>query len=95
MGTDIKFEIPASAIDTFILWNTGALKKQQPYDKLMVEALVFMFLTPEDMKIRKIGDDVSEFIRSFLMIRTDCDHDRMAKIQGYVNEICDEFAQNK
>lgn len=95
LGRDVKFEIPASAIETFTLWNTGPLKNQELYDKLMIEALVFMFVTPEDMRDGKIDDDVVNFIRDFLVVRTGDDFDRMGKMDGYINKICEEEMARK
>lgn len=83
---DEKFEIPARAIETFGLWNTDPLKQQEAYDKLMIEALLLIFVTPEDMQKGNIADKVVKFIDDFLKIRTDDDAERMGKVYKHVEE---------
>lgn len=89
------FEIPADAIETFSSWNTFPMNNQELYDKLMVEALIFMFVEPENMEIENIDDDVVEFICSFLVVRTKGDFDRMGKVEGYIKEIIEEEKARK
>lgn len=58
----VKFEIPNNVIETFAAWNTGPLKDNAVCDKLMVEALLLIFVTPEEMIQHEVDENVRQFI---------------------------------
>lgn len=57
----VKFEIPFDVIETFSVWNAESFKNDEEYDKLMVEALLLVFVNPDEITVH---DDVRKFIKS-------------------------------
>lgn len=84
----MKFEIPIDAIDTFRTWNAEPLKQNRSCDKLMVEALILILVTPDDITKGLVNDEVREFIHGFLEIRIGDDADRLSKVDKYIEEAC-------
>lgn len=76
------------AINKFIQWNASSLKGNIFYDKMMVEALLLVFSSPEQIAEKCISDDVRDFISCFLKNRTEDDPERMEKMEEYIQSIC-------
>lgn len=87
MVGDIKFEIPSKVIETFDIWNGVPLKNNEAYDKIMVEALLLVFVTPENMAKGEVDVTVRDFIRGFLRVRTNGDEERIGKLEEYIAEV--------
>lgn len=66
------------------------MKLHGAYDKLMVEALLLIFVTPEEMAANKVDDTVRNFIMEFLTVRTNGTQERIEEMDNYIREICDE-----
>lgn len=84
----VKYEIPIDIVETFGIWNAEPLKRNKAYDKLMIEALVLIFVTPEDMAMGQVSVAVREFIDGFMKIRVGDDADRLSKVDEYIEEAC-------
>lgn len=63
VGSD-KHEVPMNVINRFIQWNTSSLKANIFYDKMMVEALLLVLFSPEQMTEHCMNNDVRDFISS-------------------------------
>lgn len=93
MVGDAKFEIPAKVIETFSAWNVEPFKNQSAYDKLMIEALLLIFVTPEDMRNGVVDEPVRQFILDLLKVRTDNEKERISKLDEYIAGVCKEKAK--
>lgn len=91
----VKYEIPEKVIKTFNDWNSEPLKQHKVYDKLMVEALVLIFIAPEDIANGSVSAVVSDFICAFLETRTNNDAERMSKLEDYIEEACKRMQKNR
>lgn len=55
----VKFEIPFDVIKTFSVWN-AEFKDDLEYDKLMVEALLLIFVDSDELTVE---ENVRDFIK--------------------------------
>lgn len=92
---DTKYEIPEKAIETFKTWNGELLKHHKAYDKLMVEALLLIFVNPEDLAKGLVNDTVRGFIRDLLEVRVNQDLERMGNLDEYIADVCNEKPRKK
>lgn len=79
----VKFEIPNNVIETFSTWNVGPLKNNVIYDKLMVEALLLIFVSQEDLVRCEVDQTVRGFINGLFFLSL--------KFM-YVETICRKYA---
>lgn len=84
----VKYEIPIEVIEAFDNWNDEPLKQSKSIDKLVVEAIMYSLLASNEIANGLVSDEKREFIHHVLEIRIGDDAERVSKVNGYIEEVC-------
>lgn len=86
-----KFEIPSKVIQSFKEWNVQTEKKNNTeFDKRMVRVILLMCVDSASLARNEIDAGTMKFITDLLSVRTSGDENRLAALEDYAKELCQE-----